>query len=105
MDSWYLTAAEQDIVDAAHDNRKRCTCGERHADDSSGVSPDEVGRMKGYLTAHPGQAFVVDDEAGIMAVIIAEQPGSAEPPDVIAWSRNLSELLDAIGASSAAALS
>ena len=50
-------------------------------------------RMRAYLQAHPGRQFAYDE--GIVALLIADPQG---PPEVLAWSYHLAELLDLIGA-------
>lgn len=99
--SQHPTAAEQDMLSAARASRERCLCGEVH-DDGDGITPALVARIRGYLAANPGHQIAYDDEAGIVAVIIARDPG---PPEVLAWSGCLVGLLDDIGAPPAAGLS
>lgn len=94
------TAAEQDMLHAARASRERCACGEVH-EDGDGVAPAVIGRMKAYLTAHPGHQFVVDDDAGLVAVVIVPGPGASGPLRVLACSGDLTELLDEIGAPAA----
>lgn len=93
---------EQSAICSARTSRERCLCGELHAD---GITPTVVARMKAYLAANPGQQFAFDDEAGILAVVIAPDPGDSGPPEIIGWARDLIELLDTIGAPSVAGLS
>lgn len=91
----HLTAAEQDGIAISQTNRERCVCGEVHENDGDGVTPAVIVRMQAYLAENPGHQFAVDDEAGIAAVIIACGSGQ---PEVVAWSGDLIELLDHIGA-------
>lgn len=79
--------------------RGRCECGNVHP---GGVTPTMIARMKAYLHAHPDRQFAVDDDAGIVAVIISHLPGD---PEVIARSPDLADLLNRIGAPAAEELS
>jgi hypothetical protein len=99
-----LTSAEQDIVHGARDGRERCACGEVHAD-GDGVAADTIGRMRAYLAANPGHQFVVDDEAGLIAVVVVPTPGHSGPLQVLGCSGDLVGLLDEIGAAGAEGLS
>lgn len=80
-------------------HRDQCTCGEIHPD---GVTPAMIGRMKAYVAAHPDRQFAVDDQAGIVAVVISHPPGD---PEVVARSTDLADLLNRIGAPAAEELS
>lgn len=73
----------------------RCVCGEFHSGDR-GVTAATMTRMRAYLTAHPGHQFAVDDDTGIIAVIVTPLPGTSGPLRVIARSTDLADLLDAI---------
>lgn len=95
------TATEQRALSAAKASRERCLCGEVHPD-GDGVTQGVTARMRGYLAANPGHQFAVDDEAGIVAVIIPRDPG---PPEVLAWSGDLIALLDQIEAPATESLS
>jgi hypothetical protein len=99
--SGLATLGEHLAVAAAGAEQERCLCGNCH-DDGTGIPPSVAGRMRAYLAAHPGQQFATDEEAGIVAVII---PRGLEDPEVIASAGDLVELLDGIGAPSAAELS
>jgi hypothetical protein len=99
--SGLATLGEQLAVAAAGAEQERCLCGDCH-DDGTGIPPSVVGRMRAYLAAHPGQQFASDEESGIVAVII---PRGLEDPEVIASAGDLTELLDLVGAPSAAELS
>lgn len=79
--------------------RDRCACGEIHPD---GVTPAMIARMKAYAAAHPDHQFAVDEEAGIIAVVIPRPSGGLQ---VLAHSHDLTDLLDRIGAPSAGELS
>lgn len=70
----------------------QCACGDVHA---SGVTPAIIGRMKAYLYAYPDRQFAVDEDAGIVAVIV---PRACRGPEVLAHSHALADLLDQIGA-------
>lgn len=94
------TTDEQDVIDAAHARRARCACGEVH--DDSAIAPDVIARMQAYMAANPGHRFAVDEESGIVGVVILRDP---EPPEILARSEDLLELLDTIDAPSAADLS
>ena len=96
------TPAEQTILETARAKRDRCVCGAAHGDDSDVVTPSVIARMKGYLAAHPGHQFAVDDEAGIVAAVILRAPAA---PEVLAWSASLTDLLDTLGAPTVAAFS
>lgn len=96
------TAAEQDAIVGAQTSRERCVCGEVHETDGDGVTPDVIARMRAYLAENPGHQFAVDDEAGIVAVIIARD---SRQPEVVAWADDLIELLDHVGAPPAEGLS
>lgn len=61
--------------------------------------------MKAYLALHPGHEFALDEEAGIVAVVLPPAPDAPGPPDVLAWSHNLLDLLDKVNAPPAASLS
>lgn len=80
-------------------HRDRCACGAIHSD---GVTPAMIARMKAYVAAHPDRQFAVDDEAGIVAVIIPHPP---DDPEVIDRSPDLADLLNRIGAPAAEELS
>ena len=54
---------------------------------------------------NPGRQFAVDEEAGIVAVVVAPAPGTPGPPEIIAWSDDLLELLTQVDAPSAENLS
>lgn len=94
------------VILAAQSNRdrERCVCGEIH-EDGHGITPAVVARMRAYLAANPDHRFAADEDAGIIAVIIAKDPAAPGPPEILAWSRDLTALLDAIGAPPAADLS
>ena len=94
------TDVELGVISAARARRQQCRCGQAHED--GGVAPAVVARMRGYLAAHPGHQFAVDDEAGIVAVIIARD---SAVPEVVAWAGDLPGLLDDIGAAPASGLS
>lgn len=98
-----LLAAEQDALFATRAQRERCRCGEVHCD-CDGVTPAVVARMKGYLAAHPGHQFAIDEEAGIVAVITHDPAGLGQPT-VLRWAEDLAALLDAVGAPDASELS
>lgn len=87
------SAAEQDIVHAARNGHERCVCGEVHQDEDW-VSPAVIGRMKAYLAANPGHEFVVDEEAGLVAIVIVSPPGHSGPVQVLACGGDLREPLD-----------
>lgn len=89
-----LTATERSVLRAAQATHGRCSCGEVHADETE-VTPAVTARMRGYLAAHPDHRFAVDDEAGLVAVIVTAPSG---PPKVISCSCNLTAVLDAVGA-------
>lgn len=95
------TPTEQGDLAAVRTDHERCKCGEVHEHDD-GVTPAVIARMRGYLAENPETRFAVDDEAGIVAVIIPRDPA---PPEVLAWSADLIELLDLIGAPATPALS
>lgn len=97
---------EQDILRAARAIRDRCVCGKTHPD-GDGITPAVVGRMRAYLAGNPGHQFAVDEEAGIVAVVVAPAPapGAPGPPEIIAWSNDLLELLAQIDAPPAENLS
>jgi cytochrome c553 len=95
------TLGEQLAVAAAGAEQERCLCGDCH-DDGTGIPPSVAGRMRAYLAAHPGQHFAADEEGETVAVII---PRGLEDPEVIASADSLTELLDSVGAPSAAELS
>lgn len=103
MNSESPTTAEQGMVLAAQGERERCVCGDVHDDDS--VTPAVIARMQGYLASNPGHEFAVDDEAGIVALILPREVGTPGRPEVLAWANDLVELLDHIGAPAAADLS
>ena len=92
------------IILAAQASRERCACGEIH-EDGHGITPAVIARMKAYLAANPGHRFAADEDAGILAVITAHDPVRPGPPEILAWSRDLIDLLDTIGAPPAADLS
>ena len=96
-------SGEQNVIAVARARSEQCLCGDVHAD--GGVTLSVVARIRGYLAEHPGHRFAVDDEYGIVAVIIARDPGLPGPPEVVAWSEDLLVLLDKVGAPSAAGLS
>lgn len=98
-----LTAAERVAVDAARARRARCVCAEDCGEDGC-VTRGQAARMRGYLALHPGREFAFDDEAGdvTVAVIVPRDPG---PPQVLARSAVLGDLLDEIGAPAAESLS
>lgn len=95
------TATEHSVIRAAQASQSSCSCGEVHAD-GSGVTPAVMARMRGYLAAHPGHQFAVDDEAGLVAVITSDDSGH---PKIIAQSNDLAALLDTVGAPAAENLS
>jgi hypothetical protein len=86
--------AGQDALPAARASRdQHCPCGQpRH--DGSDLSPATVARARAYLAAHPGHQLAID-ENGTLAVIALRHPG---PPEVLATSQCLQELLDRAGA-------
>lgn len=96
------TPTEQEVIDTADRSQERCKCGDAHRDDENAVTPAVIARMRGYLDGHPGHRFAVDADAGIVAAIIPRNPGL---PTVLAWSEDLLELLDALGAPAAPVLS
>lgn len=98
-----LTTAEQDALSTASTRRDQCVCGETHDDDT--VTPATIARMKAYLAGHPGQQFVVDEDAGLTAVIISPAPNASGPLQVLAQSGDLLELLNDIGAPATESLS
>lgn len=91
--------AEQDIISAARDARERCVCGDDPC--HGAVTTEDVGRIRAYLAAHPGQQFAYDDD-GAVGVIA---PGDSGLPDVIAAAYTMRELLDLIEAPDAATMS
>lgn len=95
------SASEHQALAAARAERDRCVCGGIHADGREIVC-STVARMRAHLATHPEHRFAIDGEAGIVAVIVPRDPG---PPEIIAWSASPTELLEAIGAPSAASLS
>lgn len=99
-----MTAGEQDALHVARAAQEQCVCGETH-ETAASVPPAAIARAKAYLAANPDHRFAVDDETGIVAVIISPGPGTSEPLRVIAQSSTLVTLLDAIGAPPAASLS
>lgn len=103
MDMPDPTPTEQAAIHIAHDRREECRCGEIH--EEGGITSAVIARMMGYLAAHPGHQFAVDEEAGVVAVIAAYDPDGFDPPEILARSDDLTELLDAIDAPSAADLS
>lgn len=104
MDSQYFTAAEQDAIQAARGSRDQCVCDEIH-DDGDSVAPATIARMKAYLAGHPGHQFVVDEEAGIIAVVIAPATNASGPLQILAQSADLLQILDYIGAPASEILS
>lgn len=99
-----LTMAEQDALNTASTRREQCVCGETH-DDNDTVTPATIARMKIYLAGHPGQKFVVDEDTGLIAVIISPALDASGPLQVLAQSGDLLELLNDIGAPTARSLS
>lgn len=61
-----------------------------------------IARMNAYVATHPDRQFAVDDEAGIVAVVI---PHSSGEPEVLAHSNDLSDLLNRIDVPAAEELS
>lgn len=98
------TPAEQNAITGARTNSEQCACGQPHTDGHA-VTPATVARMKGYVAAHPGHQFAIDEEAGIIAVITGSDAGCPGQPQVIASSTDLADLLDAIDAPASAELS
>lgn len=98
------TAAEQDALHTARAQRERCVCGESHEDDDY-VTPATIARMKAYLALHPGHQFVVDDDAGIIALIIAPACNASGPLQILDQDGDLLEFLDRIGAPPAETMS
>lgn len=92
---------EHQALAAARAWRDRCACGGVHSD-GSGIACSTVARMRAHLATHPEHQFALDDEAGIVAVIVPRAPG---PPEIIAWSASVTGLLDSLGVPSAASLS
>lgn len=99
-----FTAAEQQVLHSARANRNRCICGEIHENGDS-VTLATIARMKAYLAAHPNHQFVVDEETGIIAVIITPARSASGPLRVLAQSGDLLQLLNEIGAPSTKGLS
>jgi len=58
--------------------------------------------MKAYLALNPAHRFAVDEDEGIVAVIVLHESG---PPRLLARSGDLAALLDEIGAPAIADLS
>lgn len=99
-----LTTAEQDALSTASISREQCVCGETHADNDT-VTPATIARMKAYSVEHPDHQFVVDDEARIVAVVIAPALNGSGPLQVVAKANDLIQLLDDIGAPRSESLS
>lgn len=76
------------------------SAGETHTDDDT-IALATITRMKGYLVGHPGHQFVVDEDAGIIAVVIAPALNASGPVQVLAQSGDLLQLIHDIGAPSA----
>lgn len=100
-----LTTAEQDTLHAGRISRERCICGEFHEDDGGSIVPAAVARLKAYVALNPGHQFVVDDEAGIIAVILTPALNASGPLRILAQAASLTDLLDRIGAPPAETLS
>lgn len=98
------TDDELNVICSARSSREGCLCGEVHPG-GDGITPAVIARMRGYLAANPGHQFAVDDEAGIVAIVIPRASADPGPPEILAWSGDLLELLDSIDAPSAADLS
>lgn len=88
-----LTPAEQDVLHAARARDDRCVCGEIHENDDF-VTPATIGRMKAYLAEHSDHQFVVDETAGLIAVITTPAPNSSGPLRIVAQSGDLFDLLN-----------
>lgn len=99
-----ITATERDTLHAARAKRDRCVCGELHDDDDY-ITPATIARMKAYLALHPGRQFVVDEDVGLIAVIVVPAPNASGPLQIIAQSRDLPDLLTRIGAPPAETMS
>lgn len=95
---------EQDVLHTASADRERCVCGGIHNDEDT-VTLDTIARMKAYMAGHPGHQFVVDDNAGLIAVITAPALNASGPLHVLAQSGDLLQLLDYIGAPPSESLS
>lgn len=93
--------AGQDIIHTMQIRRGQCVCGEVHPD-GDGVTATTIARMRAYLVANPGHEFAVDEDAGIIAVIIPRPP---DEPQVLHCSGDLAELLNRIGVPPAEILS
>lgn len=100
-----LTSGGQDALYAACANRHQCVCGEAHEDSADSVTAATVARMKAYAALNPGHQFVVDDEAGIIAVVLVPAPNASGPLRILVQATSLAELLDRIGAPPAETLS
>lgn len=95
------SASEHQALAVARAERARCVCGGIHADGRE-IACSTVARMRAHLATHPEHQFALDDEAGIVAVIVPRAPC---PPEIIAWSASVTGLLDSLGAPSASSLS
>jgi hypothetical protein len=117
---------EDAAIRAASTTRRQCIC--REDGDSDGCECDvpvlreQVGRLTAYAVQHPERAFIYSEIAGEwMTALIAFLPSGADEEDrVAAWMADsyglpadadlrhavdLGELLDMLGAPSAAAMS
>lgn len=99
-----LSPTEQDVVHTASTRRDQCVCGETHPDDEN-IAPATVARVRAYLARHPGHQFAIDEETGIIAVIVAPAPNVSGPLQLVAQATNLCHLLNDIGAPTAESLS
>lgn len=114
---------EQAVVSAASLSRRRCPCQEEEGAAPCACAPpvtrEQVGRLRAYLARQPGRAVICSELTGQwMAALSVFLPAGENP--VEAWMRDpfalppeaglrhavdLGELLDMLGAPSAAALS
>lgn len=99
-----VTAAEQEALHGARAKHERCACGQAHDDDDY-ITPATIGRMRAYLALHPGHQFAIDEDAGIIALILAPALNASGPLQILDQDGNLLEFLDRIGAPPAETMS